>query len=40
MLLHVFRHIEADHRVLIIKQKLSQRPGSFGFTYTRGTREK
>ena len=34
MLLHVFRHIEPDHIGLIVKQKLGQRAGQFGFSHS------
>ena len=33
MFLHIFRHIEPDHIRLIVKQKLGQRPGQFGFSH-------
>ena len=31
MLLHVFRHIDANHRRLVVEQVLGQRLGQFGF---------
>ena len=31
VLLHVLGHVDAHHRVLVIKQKLGQRPRQFGF---------
>src|SRR6185503_7231496 len=35
VLLHVLRHVEPDHRALVVKQKLRERTSSFRFTYTR-----
>src|SRR4051794_31163818 len=32
VLLHIFAHVDANHRVLIIEQKFRQRPRKFSFT--------
>src|SRR5581483_10654083 len=37
MLLHEFRHVEPDHGLLIIEEKLGQRPAEFRFTNARWT---
>jgi hypothetical protein len=39
MLLHVFRHINADKQVLIIKQLLSKSLGELSFTNTGRSKE-
>ena len=36
---HVFRHVNAHHGVLIVKEKLSQRPRQFGFAYSGGAKK-
>ena len=39
MFLHEFRHVDADHRVVIIKQILGHRLGQFGLAHTGGAKE-
>ena len=39
MLLHVFRHVDADERVLVVEQKLRQRLGQLGLADARGPEE-
>ena len=35
VLLHVFRHVDANHRALVVKQKFSQRPRQFSLADAR-----
>ena len=37
--LHVFAHIDANHRVFVVEQKFRQRPGGLGFTHAGRTEE-
>ena len=30
VLLHVFRHVDSDHRLLVVKQEFGERAGRFG----------
>ena len=39
VLLHVFRHVEADHGGLIVEQILGKRLGKFGLADAGGTEE-
>src|SRR6266550_3725746 len=39
MLLHIFGHVEAYHRALIVKQELSQGPRGFSLTNSSGAKE-
>src|SRR6185312_4843526 len=40
VLLHEFRHVEANQRALATKQELSERTGNFGFSDTSWSKEK
>ena len=39
MLLHVLRHVEADHGLLVVEEKLRKRTGRFRFAHASGTEE-
>ena len=37
VLLLILGHVDADHRVLVVKQELGESPGQFGFSDARGS---
>ena len=39
MALHIFRHVDAHHGILIIEEEFRQRPGQFGFAHPGGAKE-
>ena len=39
MFFHVFGHVDAHHRLFVVKQKFSQRPGQLGFAHSRGSQK-
>ena len=39
VLLHEFGHIDPDHRLFTVEEKIGQRTGKFGFADTGGTKK-